>query len=188
MHAGFGPLRELCPMNLRRAYADVPVPAALAADLARIEEIWRFALGRSGGPWLCGGYSAADAFYAPVAARIAGYGLPVGAQAQAYVARHLADPAFRRFRAMAMVRGETLARYAKPYATRDWPGPAPEPATPLARGPAVNASCPYSGAPVTAFLSFRDRTWGFCNSFCRDKTAADPAAWPAFIAMVEAAR
>lgn len=186
MHSGFATLRGLCPMNLRLAYTGVPVPGALAADLARLEEIWAYALGQSGGPWLCGAYSAADAFYAPVAARIAGYGLPVGNQAAGYVARHLADPAFRRFRAMGLVRGETLERYAKPYATVDWPGPAPEPAQPRASGRSVNATCPFSGDPVTDFLDFRSKVWGFCNPFCRDKTAADPTAWPAFMGMVEA--
>lgn len=188
MHSGFATLRSLCPMNLRLAYRDVPMPEALAEDLARIEELWAFSLAQSGGPWLCGAYSVADAFYAPVAARIAGYSLPVGDQAADYVARHLADPAFRRFRAMGLARGATLERYAKDYATKPWPGPAPETAEAVETGPSVNATCPYSGDPVTHYLTFRDRTWGFCNAFCRDKTAADPTAWPAFIAMVEAAR
>ena len=186
MHAGFATLRDFCPMNLRLAYSGVPVSDALAADLARIEDIWSFALAQSGGPWLGGDYSVADAFFAPVAARIAGYGLPVGAEAQTYVARHLADPAFRRFRALGLVQGATLARYAKPWDTRNWPGPAPEPATALDTGPSENATCPYSGKPVTDFLSFRGRTWGVCNKICRDKTVADPTAWPAFMQMVEA--
>ncbi|TMV55918.1 glutathione S-transferase, partial [Thioclava sp. BHET1] len=79
MHAGFTTLRKLCPMNLRRAYRDVPLPAELGADLDRLEEIWAWARAQAGaeGPWLFGSYSAADAFFAPVAARIAGYGLPV---------------------------------------------------------------------------------------------------------------
>lgn len=187
MHSGFAPLRSLCPMNLRLAYSGVPVPAPLAADLARIEEIWSHALARSGGPWLCGTYSIADAFFAPVAARIAGYGLPTGEVAAAYVRRHLADPAFRRFRALGLVQGATLERYAQPYATRPWPGPAPEPVDPVGTGPAVNARCPYSGKEARHFLRFRGRTWGFCNALCRDKTAADPTAWPGFLAMVEGA-
>jgi glutathione S-transferase len=28
------------------------------------------------------------------------------------------------------------------------------------------------------------RRFGFCNAFCRDKTVADPAAWPRFMALV----
>jgi glutathione S-transferase len=26
-------------------------------------------------------------------------------------------------------------------------------------------------------------TFGFCNAFCRDKTLADPEAWPKFMAL-----
>src|SRR5690606_10974261 len=73
MHAGFAALREACPMNLRASYADFPVPEAVKADLARLEALWGRALAAHGGPWLFGAYSAADAFFAPVASRIATY-------------------------------------------------------------------------------------------------------------------
>lgn len=121
MHAGFAALRSHCPMNLRTAYAGVPVPDAVRSDLDRIEAIWTHALDRFGGPWLCGDYSAADAFFAPVAARIAGYGLPVGPLARAYVAAHLACPSFRHWRALGLIHGATLARYARDYTVVDWP-------------------------------------------------------------------
>jgi glutathione S-transferase len=158
---------------------------AVLADLARIEEIWAHArsVAPADGPWLFGSYSVADAFFAPVAARIATYGLPVGAEAARYVAAHLADPAFRRFRAMGLVRGADLPWYAKDNARGPWPGPAPR-APRVAEGPSVNAACPYSGKPVSHFLEMEDRIWGFCNAFCRDKTIADPEAWPAFMALV----
>ncbi|CAM4377905.1 glutathione S-transferase [Palleronia rufa] len=189
MHAGFTTLRTLCPMVLRTAYADVPVPPELAADLARIALIWEDALDRSGGPWLCGGYCAADAFFAPVAARIAGYGLPVPDRAAAYVARHLSDPGFRRFRALGQVtdvpwgpdRHETV--YRRDHPRRPWPGPAPRPARACHDTP-QNDACPYSGRAPTHMLVMDGRVWGFCNAICRDKTAADPEAWPAFMAMV----
>ncbi|MBF9034584.1 glutathione S-transferase [Rhodobacterales bacterium HKCCE2091] len=184
MHSGFGALRGDCPMNLRTAYTDFAPSDAVIADLSRLEEIWSFGLDRSGGPWLAGEYSAADAFYAPVAGRIAGYGLPVGDAAQAYVERHLSDPAFRQWRAMGLVRGETLPWYAKDNATGPWPGPAPRPAKAVTDGPAENDACPYSGKPVTHFLEMDGRVFGFCNAFCRDKTVADPEAWPKFMALV----
>ena len=123
MHAGFSALRSECPMNLRLAYKDVPVSEAVLADLARLETVWTFALEATGGPWLGGTYSIADAFYAPVAARIATYGLPVNAQAQDYVDRHLAHPLFRAWRAHGLVEGPVLPWYAKDYATAPWPGP-----------------------------------------------------------------
>jgi glutathione S-transferase len=151
-------------------------------DLARLEQLWSYALKTSGGPWLCGAYSAADAFFAPVAGRIAGYGLAVGPEAQAYVDRHLAHPSFRRWRAMGLVDGADQEFYRRDFVTRPWPGPEPLPAK-SADGPSVNATCPYSGKPVTHFLETGGRVFGFCNPFCRDKTMADPEAWPAFMAI-----
>jgi glutathione S-transferase len=184
MHSGFSALRSACPMATRVAYADFEASDAVRADLARIEEIWAHARSMAEeGPWLLGAYTAADAFYAPVAARIATYGLPVGPGAQAYVDAHLADPAFRRFRAMGLVTGADLPWYAKDNARRSWPGPVPRAAR-VADGPSENATCPYSGKPVTHFLALDGRTFGFCNAFCRDKTIADPEAWPAFMALV----
>jgi glutathione S-transferase len=187
MHSGFSALRSACPMNLRTAYTDTGPSDAVRADLRRIETIWEHARATCGatGPWLCGEYSAADAFFAPVAARIAGYDLPVGAAARTYVDAHLSDPAFRRWRAMGLVRGETLPRYAKDHPTAPWPGPAPMSAQAVDAGPSQNATCPYSDKPVTHFLRFDGRIYGFCNAFCRDKTAADPEAWPAFMALTK---
>jgi glutathione S-transferase len=84
---------------------------------------------------------------------------------------------------MGLVQGADLPWYAKDNARRPWPGPAPRPAS-AAEGPSENAACPYSGKPVTHFLTMDGRTFGFCNAFCRDKTMADPEAWPAFMAIV----
>jgi glutathione S-transferase len=187
MHAGFRDLRGECPMNLGRSFSDREVSAAVMADLDRLQQIWSRASARfgTGGPWLFGAYSGADAFFAPVAARIATYALPVGAEAAAYVAAHLADPAFRRWRAMGLAEGFEQPSYIPYYGRteRPWPGPKPLAAT-LAGGPSENPACPYSGKPVTHFLRLGGRTWGFCNAFCRDKTLQDPQAWPAFMAMV----
>lgn len=185
MHAGFGALRSHCPMNLRVSYTDCAPPDAVLSDLARIEVIWDWARAQTGAEvWLCGAYSAADAFFAPVAARIATYNLPVSPRAMAYVQAHLAHPPFRRWRAMGMVDGADQAFYRRDYPRRPWPGPAPLPARAVEGVAAENAACPYSGKPVTHVLELSGRRFGFCNVFCRDKTVADPAAWPAFMALV----
>ena len=183
MHAGFGALREYCPMHLGAAYKDVPVPEDVARDVARIEDIWSRARNatKPEGPWLAGGYSIADAFYAPVAMRIAGYGLVVGAEAQAYVDAHLADPALRRWRAMGLAGGPVLPWYNRDYAQTTWPGPAPMTTEAVDAGPSENDTCPYSGEPVTHFARIETRVFGFCNAFCRDKTVIDAAAWPRFM-------
>lgn len=186
MHAGFSPLRNHCPMNLRLSYTDCEPPPPVLADLARLDVIWANARGITGatGPWLCGAYSAADVFFAPVAARIAGYNLPVGSATLDYVAAHLAHSSFRKWRAMGLVDGADQPFYDRPYARRPWPGPTPVPAKAVAGGPSVNAFCPCSGKPATHFMELGGRVWGFCNAFCRDKTVADPEAWPKFMALL----
>ena len=186
MHAGFTALRSHCPMNLRISYTGCDPTDAVLADLARLETIWSWARRETGaqGPWLCGAYSAADAFFAPVAGRIAGYNLPVSAEAAACVAAHLAHPSFRRWRAMGFADGADQEFYRRDYPRRPWPGPAPLAARAVDSGPAVNAACPYSGKPVTHFLETGGRIYGFCNAFCRDKTVADPEAWPKFVALL----
>lgn len=186
LHSSFSALRQACPMNLRAAYQGGEVSAEVRADLDRIETLLAWARGKAGvgGPWLCGGYSAVDAYFAPVAARITGYDLPVGPEAATYAAAHLAHPSFRRWRAMALVDGPDQDIYRRDFARRDWPGPVPLAAEAVANGPAENAVCPYSGRAVTHFLRLNGRTFGFCNDFCRDKTAADPEAWLPFMALV----
>lgn len=183
MHAGFGALRSHCPMNLRVSYTGCEPPQAVLNDLARLELIWTWARDVTGakGNWLCDAYSVADAFFAPVASRIATYNLPVGPVSAAYVAAHLGHPSFRMWRAMGLVDGADQPFYFRDYPLRPWPGPAPIPAQAVEGGPSVNATCPYSGGPVTHFARIGDRIWGFCNAFCRDKTVADAEAWPAFI-------
>ncbi len=187
MHSGFGALREACPMQLLHRYRGFAVSDAVAADLARIEMLWSLARARHGrgGPWLFGRYSLADVFFAPVAARIAGYGLPVGAEAADYVALHLADPAFRRWRATGLTKSYDPVPYALDLPRDPWPGPAPLAAEPVAMGPAENEACPCSGKPVGHYLRLGGRIFGFCNPTCRDKTANDPEAWPQFMAIIE---
>ncbi|MBN8292597.1 glutathione S-transferase [Rhodobacter sp. NTK016B] len=123
MHAGFMALRDHCPMNLRVSYADCAPPEPVLRDLARLALIWDWARQETGstGPWLCGDYSLADVFYAPVAARIAGYNLPVGEAEQAYVAAHLAHPSFRRWREASLSDGPDQPFYDRDYPQRPWP-------------------------------------------------------------------
>jgi glutathione S-transferase len=185
MHAGFTALRSYCPMNLRVSYTDCAPPPEVLADLARLDVIWSWARAETGSqtPWLCGPYSVADAMFAPVATRIATYNLPVTPAAMAYVQAHLAHPSFRRWRAMGLVDGPDQDFYRRDYPRRDWPGPKPLSARAVEGSQAENTLCPYSGGPVTHVLELDGRRFGFCNAFCRDKTVADPEAWPAFMAL-----
>lgn len=185
MHAGFSALRSHCPMNLRVSYTDCAPPPEVIADLRRLETLWSWARAETGSqtPWLCGAYCAADAFFAPVAARIATYNLPVSAEAQVYVGAHLSHPSFRKWRALGLVDGADQDFYRRDYPRRDWPGPVPLPARPVAGAGAENTACPYSGKPVTHVLELYGRRFGFCNATCRDKTVADAEAWPKFMTL-----
>jgi len=94
MHAGFAAMRSQCPMNVRARGRRVESTPELERDLRRIDLLWsgcRAAFGAAGA-WLYGRYSVADAMYAPVALRLATYGLEVGAAATSYVATVLDDP------------------------------------------------------------------------------------------------
>lgn len=185
MHSGFTALRSDCPMNLLTAYENTAPSDAVLKDLDRLAEVWQFALDQHDGAWLCGDYSLADVFFAPVAARIAGYDLPMPEFARRYVEAHLAHLPFRQWRAMGLAAEDGARPYPRPFDQRPWPGPTPLPAT-RADGPSVNAACPYSGDPVSDFLELNGQVYGFCNPFCRDKTLHDPQAWPAFVRLLDA--
>jgi glutathione S-transferase len=103
----------------------------------------------------------------------------------AYVTAHLAHESFRRWRAMGLVDGPDQDFYRRDYPRRDWPGPTPLPARAAPGLDTENPTCPYSGQPVTHALELQGRRFGFCNAFCRDKTVADPEAWPAFMALYQ---
>jgi glutathione S-transferase len=95
MHAGFQALRNECPMNMRRARRAIPVSAAAQADVARIIDIWTAALAQSGGPFLYGEFSAADAMFAPVVNRFDVYALTENAAVLAYMERMKALPPYQ---------------------------------------------------------------------------------------------
>ena len=96
MHAGFSTLRNVCTMNCGLRITLNQVSPALQADLDRIDEIWCEGLSRFGGPFLAGdAFTAADAFFAPVALRLQTYGLMLSPPAAAYAARLLALPALQ---------------------------------------------------------------------------------------------
>ena len=104
MHAGFSALRNACPMNLRRPIRPVPLSAAVRKDVARIEELWRDCRKQfgKGGRFLFGGFSNADAMFAPVVTRFDTYAIKVAPDTRAYMDAMLATPAFQKWRAAAL--------------------------------------------------------------------------------------
>lgn len=103
MHAGFAALRTACPMDLGLVPAPGPRNGEATADVARIVALWRDCRDRfgAGGPFLFGGFSAADAMYAPVVTRLVHYGFALDDDTRAYVDAVLALPAMRRWTAEA---------------------------------------------------------------------------------------
>ncbi|MEZ5872618.1 MAG: glutathione S-transferase family protein [Nitratireductor sp.] len=94
MHGGFGALRSACPMNMRREIRAIAVTDALRKDVARIEQLWAQCLEKSGGPFLFGTFSNADAMYAPVVNRLEKYALSQTPAVLAYTAAMKAHPAW----------------------------------------------------------------------------------------------
>jgi glutathione S-transferase len=119
MHAGFGALRNACPMNIEASLPEVGARVlaeqpAVAADLARLVEMWTGALAASGGPFLFGGFSIADAMYAPVVARLRSYALPVPAAVAGYIDRVWASPGVAAWVQDALAEHDFLA-FEEPY-------------------------------------------------------------------------
>ena len=121
MHAGFGALRSACPMNIEAALPEVGARVlaeqpAVVADLARLIDMWIGALAASGGPFLFGGFSIADAYFAPVVARLRSYALPVPPAAAAYLDRVWASPGVAAWVQDALAERDFLA-FEEPYRT-----------------------------------------------------------------------
>jgi glutathione S-transferase len=102
MLSGFRALRGACPMNIRRMPGEIDLPEGVSDDVARIEAIWKAALARSGGPFLFGAFSAADAMYAPVVNRFEIYRLTKDETVLAYMARVKAHPAWQKWQTAAL--------------------------------------------------------------------------------------
>jgi glutathione S-transferase len=119
MHAGFGALRSHCPMNIEASLPEVGARVraehpAVDTDLQRICTMWTAALAGSGGPFLFGEFSIADAYYAPVVARLRSYALPVPAEVAAYMDRVWAAPGVAAWVKDALAEREFLG-FEEPY-------------------------------------------------------------------------
>jgi glutathione S-transferase len=112
MHSGFTALRNACPMNLHREPAPLKTPPeGLDADVARLGELWSWALSQTGGPWLGGPeFSAVDAFYAPVAFRLREYALSAP-DTETYAARLLSHPSIAAWAGIAHADPRRITHY-----------------------------------------------------------------------------
>ena len=96
--AGFLDLRNNMPMNIRASYPGKGMTPKVRADIERITGLWRDCRKRFAGAapkddgFLFGGFSAADAMYAPVVTRLRTYGVTVESDTDAYCKAVLAHP------------------------------------------------------------------------------------------------
>jgi len=119
MHGGFRALRGAMPMNIRSRYPGKGMNPDVAKDIERISMLWtaaRSEFGR-GGPYLFGTFSAADAYFAPVATRFVTYDVNLSGTAKDFQTALLDSPAVRAWSADGVKETEFVAE-DEPYATK----------------------------------------------------------------------
>lgn len=111
MHSGFVALRSHLPMDLRRDQALAQLPAEAQADIDRVCALWQACQAQfaQDGSFLFGHVSIADAFFAPVAARLRSYQVALPSAAQAYVDTLYQWPVFQRWYQAGLQETETNA-------------------------------------------------------------------------------
>ncbi len=110
MHSGFSALRNDMTMCIRERVDVRPWSNEVKANIARIEEIWNESRRRfgGGGDFLCGEFTLADAFYAPVAFRFQTYDVRLSGEAGGVFARLLAHPFLREWEAASLAETEII--------------------------------------------------------------------------------
>ena len=110
MHSGFASLRTQLPMNCRRPKAAPHWDASAGRDIERVQALWSDLRARFGGEgdFLCGPFGIVDAMFAPVCVRFRAYGVPVDANAAAYIDSIYGLPAMQEWLAAAAVEAEVL--------------------------------------------------------------------------------
>lgn len=104
MHAGFSALRGAMPMNIRASHPGRGREPGVMEDIQRIAEIWRDCRSEAAdkGDFLFGGWSAADAMFAPVASRFRTYAVELDDIGQRYADAVLSSALFKAWEADAL--------------------------------------------------------------------------------------
>jgi glutathione S-transferase len=118
MHSGFRDLRAHMPMNIRASHPGKGRGAGVDANVRRIEHLWGEARKRfgSGGDFLFGEFSAADAMYAPVVMRFKTYAVPLTPAGERYCGAMRASRGVRLWVEGALQEKEFVAE-DEPYAS-----------------------------------------------------------------------
>src|SRR6478609_8669686 len=92
IHSGFTTLRASLPVNLKGHFPGFKIWSRAQADIDRVCTIWRECLGVSGGPFLFGERTMADAMYAPVVTRFMTYDVKLEPKLAAYARTIMSMP------------------------------------------------------------------------------------------------
>ncbi len=105
MHSGFAAMRQQLSMNVTKRFPTPALTDDTQGDLKRVFDIWNDCLSRSGGPFLFGNFTIADAMYAPVTTRLTTYSIPLTGAIEKYVHSIAALPAMQEW--IQSAQGET---------------------------------------------------------------------------------
>ena len=94
MHNGFPLIRQYLPMDITNDRHHQSRVRDAYPDVQRIQELWESCLIKSGGPFLFGHFTIADAMYAPVVSRFHTYRVPVTPILKQYIETVFLFPAF----------------------------------------------------------------------------------------------
>lgn len=94
MHSSFVNVRNELPLNCRKLFHGIILSDDAKREIERIIQIWRKCLAEFSvdGEWLFGTFSIADAMYAPIALRFAGYNIPLSGAEASYVQKVIEHP------------------------------------------------------------------------------------------------
>src|ERR1700716_1101418 len=92
IHSGFTTLRASLPVNLKGHFPGFKIWSRAQSDIDRVSAIWRECLAASGGPFLFGERTMADAMYAPVVTRFITYDVKLEPRLATYASTIVAMP------------------------------------------------------------------------------------------------
>lgn len=97
MHSGFFAIRNHMPFDLSRNAPLATVPSDVSTEIERMSALWAECRAASTqiGPFLFGGATLADAYFAPIAVRLRTYQVELSAADAAYVETIYQWPAFK---------------------------------------------------------------------------------------------
>lgn len=108
VHSGFANLRSALPLNLKARHEEFKIFSGARPDVERVRTIWRDCLKRSGGPFLFGELTMADAMYAPVCARFRTYAVELEDDLQTYCQRIFDWPLMQEWTEAALAEPEEI--------------------------------------------------------------------------------